>query len=162
MISNLQGTPVLHDGINDRMARAARRAFARWRRWCGIQTWSCGFLLPVVLGHISLGERARLRRLDIAALVTLLVCNICVLGFMRMKRKREEKSLPWVTWKDGAPAPSNDYTNANRTILHWGVFAVAGLMGASYSWVTNHWIILPIFLAGGYWVGWRARKLLRH
>lgn len=142
-------------------APAARRGFVPWIQ-SGARAWSFGLALPVMLGHFPLNDRARLRRLDIAALAILLLCNICVLCLMRMKRKRAEKFLPWVTWKDRAPALSNDHAAANRRLLQWGVFTAAGLMGASYSWITSHWIILPLFLAGGYWAGWRAQKLLRH
>lgn len=128
----------------------------------GCKALLLNLMLPVMPYRLSFSDRVRMRRLDIAALATLLLCDICILWLIRMKRKREEKSLSWVTWKDGPPVRSDDHTAANRALLQWGVLAAAGLLGASYSWITNHWIILPVFLAGGYWAGWRAQKLLRH
>ncbi|MDE3179454.1 MAG: hypothetical protein KGM47_07300 [Acidobacteriota bacterium] len=121
-----------------------------------------GLMLPVVMNYSWVADKARLRRLDIAALAVLLLCNISILLFLRVKRKRAEKALPWISWKEGRPAPSNDHTAANQALLQWGVLAAAGLLGASYSWITGQWIILPFFLAGGYWIGTRARGLLHH
>lgn len=118
----------------------------------------CGALLPVVLDHFSLPEQNRLRRLDIAALGALLVCN-AIMGFIWILQRRKARSLPWTTW-NGAPLASKDQREDNRALLQWGVLVGAGLMGAGYSWITGRWIILPIFLIAGYWIGLRARKML--
>lgn len=117
-------------------------------------------LAPFYLDASSLKHGAQLRRLDIAALVAIVLCNASVLLVLQRKRAQKRKSLGWMAWKGDVPTTPGSEISAH-TLTLWAGPAVGGMLGISYSWITGHWIILPAFLAVGCWTWMRARKLLR-
>ena len=154
-------------GISARARGQARRHFVQRKgiepmRWEEIR--ACTLLkltVPPFLSHPSIEEQVRLRRLDIAALGTILLCNASILLLLRIKRRREQK-LPSCAQGRGRLQPSVKGYATPRWILPWGVLAAGAIMGTCYSWLSGDWIILPVFLAGGCWMGLRTRKLLRN
>lgn len=119
-----------------------------------------GALTPFFFDGNSIGSRAELRRLDIAALAVIVACNAAVLLLLRWKRVRERRILGWTVWKGDAPATPENRIPARKMIL-CAALAAAAALGICYSWITGHWIILPAFLAVGCWTGLRGRKLLK-
>lgn len=119
-----------------------------------------GPLAPFFFDSDSIGRRAELRRLDIAALAVIVVCNAAVLLLLRWKRVQKRNALGWTVWNGDVPAAPENKVPAHKIIL-WAALAAGAALGVCYSWITGHWIILPAFLAVGCWTGLRGRKLLR-
>lgn len=120
-------------------------------------------LLPAVVGKLPLVDSDQLRRLTVAALAFLVVGSGAVLLVVCLRRRRQARAVPWITWNEnGQPVSAIHRSAENPALWHWGSLAVAAILGVSYSWITGHWIILPVFAAFGFWAGWRARKFLRH
>lgn len=122
----------------------------------------CWAMLPAIFNEYSLREPERLRRLDIAALAVLLAAGAAIFFSVQLRRRRRRKSVPWITWNaDGASVSAVRHSAENPALWQWVSLGVATLLGVSYSWIGGHWIVLPLFVAGGYLAGWRARKALR-